>query len=436
MTLRIEHVAAPLVVLADYAALSWFSALAAATGHPEAAFRVGAVLFVAMNAGLLLLGHRRLPAGLLGAPLVAAAARVSAPAGSRVAALAILIVVGVTYRLSTIARTPLDPHAADMLPLITAASLKVLAGVNPYRRPDGLDAGPTSPAAPSPPPDGWIPYVPAWPPGLWLPYVPAVWAGFDLRLVGLLAALLTAALLGLAAWSRRDEPVVERVTAWPRVAVAGALLVAPAAAWFGAIGHTQTYWLYLTALVWALARRWPGVAGVCVGLCVTSRHTVLALVPPLALYAWRGLTPGERLRLGAGAAAVVGALALAFGAAGLWQFAVGSPVWYMKFGDQGWNGPRWWVTHTFGISTFLYPLGWSRAIPWVGAALVLAVYGLAWRRLRDVPSCVRCLALTLLVVTVCVPTPFRYEFVPIILLISTLPLLAPQGRGAGPARAT
>ena len=56
---------------------------------------------------------------------------------------------------------------------------------------------------------------------------------------------------------------------------------------------------------------------------------------------------------------------------------------------------------------------------------MLLVYGLAYRRLRDVPSCVRCLGLTLLVVTVSVPTPFRYEFVPIVLMLSALPLLAP-----------
>jgi hypothetical protein len=100
----------------------------------------------------------------------------------------------------------------------------------------------------------------------------------------------------------------------------------------------------------------------------------------------------------------------------------------MRFGDQGWSGPRWWVTHTFGLSSSLYAIGLSRAIPWVGATLLAIVYCLAWRGLRDLSSCVRYLALTLLVVTVSVPTPFRYEFVPVVLVLSTLPLLAGSTR--------
>ena len=60
----------------------------------------------------------------------------------------------------------------------------------------------------------------------------------------------------------------------------------------------------------------------------------------------------------------------------------------------------------------------------MGAALLAVVYALAYRRVRDLESCVRSLALVLLVVQVSVPTPFRYEFFPIILVLSSLPLLA------------
>jgi hypothetical protein len=188
--------------------------------------------------------------------------------------------------------------------------------------------------------------------------------------------------------------------------------------------------LYLTGLLWALSRRGWGLAGVALGLAIMSRHTVLPILPVLALFAWRCLTPRERRWLVVAAAAVVLALALPFGIQGLWQFTIGSPTWYMKFGDQGWNGPRWWVTHTFGFSTFLYPLGWSRAIPWVGAALLAAVYVLAYRRVHDLASCVRHLALVLLTVQVSVPTPFRYEFFPILLVLSALPLLSHGRRDA------
>jgi hypothetical protein len=334
-------------------------------------------------------------------------------------AFATLAAAAIGYRLSAIARTPLDPHVADMLPLIAAASERLLAGVNPYE-PTGIVPWSGSP------PGVWMPYVPAWLPGLWLPYAPAAWAGVDLRLVGLLAALLTAALLAVARWPG-DDPA----RGWLRMVPAGGLLLAPAVVWFGAIGHTQTYWLYLVALAWALARgRWM-LGGACLGLVIMSRHTVLPLLPLVALYAWRCLAPRARLTLAVAAALVVVALTLPFGAQGLWQFTIGSPRWYMKFGDQGWDGPRWWVTHTFGFSSFLYPLGWSRAIPWVGAALVSMVYALAWRRLHDLGSCVASLGLMLLVVTVSVPTPFRYEFFPLVLVLSVLPLV-PWGARPAP----
>ena len=416
-SLRVEHLAAPVVVVLDYLALSWFPALAGKTGHPEAAFRVGTVLFIAANAWVLLQGHRALPPALEGLAARMAARLPGWPL--RWVAFAALVAAALVYRLSAIARSGLDPHLADMLPLIEAASRRLLAGLNPYE-PSVIPPGPAG---------TWAPYVPAWLPGLWLPYASAVWAGCDLRLVGLLMALLTAALVGVARWSDGGGPV----TAWLRLVSAGGLLLAPAAVWFGAIGHTQTYWLYLIGLAWAWSRRWWTLAGVCLGLTLMSRHTVLPLMPLVALYAWRALEPRARLALGLTAAAVVVLLTLPFGLQGLWQFTIGSPRWYMKFGDQGWNGPRWWVTHTFGLSSFLYPLGWSRMIPWVGAVLVLAVYGHAWRRLRDLPSCVRSLALMLLVVTVSVPTPFRYEFFPLVLLLSVLPLVAADGP-ATPAR--
>jgi hypothetical protein len=154
-----------------------------------------------------------------------------------------------------------------------------------------------------------------------------------------------------------------------------------------------------------------------------SRHTVLPLVPVLALYAWRCLSPRQRRTMAVAAAVVVALVALPFGMQGLWQFTIGTPTWYMRFGDQGWNGPRWWVTHSFGLSAFLYPLGLSRALPWTGAVLLAGVYWLALRRVSDLGSCARALALVLLVVQVSVPTPFRYEFFPIVLVLSALPLL-------------
>src|SRR5262249_14425262 len=152
-----------------------------------------------------------------------------------------------------------------MLPLIAAAGRKLLAGGNPYDRVhpfqagvDALDVTPAASPLAAAASGAWVAYVPPWLPGLWLPYVPATWAGIDLRLVGLGAALAVAVLLGVARWSPAGEPdraSEEPLTARLRLLAAGGLLLAPAAVWFGAIGHTQTYWCYLVAALWALSRR-------------------------------------------------------------------------------------------------------------------------------------------------------------------------------------
>src|SRR5262249_17918037 len=161
--------------------------------------RLGAVVFIAVNAGVLLLGHRAVPASV-----TSWIPRRRTSSAGRWIAFAALAAAGVAYRLSAIARTPLDPQQADMLPLIAAPGRKLVAGGNPYDRAhpfqagvDALDA--RSAAAPLVAASGpWVAYVPPWLPGLWLPYVPATWAGVDLRLVGLGAALVVAVLLGVA----------------------------------------------------------------------------------------------------------------------------------------------------------------------------------------------------------------------------------------------
>ena len=109
MSVRLEHVLAPVVVALDYAALSWFPPFATLTGHPEAAFRVGTLVFIVMNAGVLLLGHRKGPAGMTRRSALGPARGEPAPSRpwARWAVFATLVAAGVAYRLSAIARTPL-----------------------------------------------------------------------------------------------------------------------------------------------------------------------------------------------------------------------------------------------------------------------------------------------------------------------------------------
>jgi hypothetical protein len=226
---------------------------------------------------------------------------------------------------------------------------------------------------------------------------------------------------------------------WLQIGLAGGLLLAPATVWFGAIGHTQTYWLYLVGFVWALSRRQVVGAGVWLGFCIMSRHTVWPLLPIVGIYSARCLEPRARWRLLAATAVPVVALTLPFGAKGMRQFLIESPLYYAYLGEWAWNGARWWITHTFGLGVFLYPVGLGRALPWLGALLLVGVYWLAYRGVRDLASCVRFLALALLVVTITIATPFRYEFIPLVLLLSVLTLVrawepthGPTGEPNGP----
>ena len=403
------------IVLTDYAMLSWFGTFAEFTGHPAGAYQVGTVVFVGLNLVLLLAPLWKTPSPIP-IPAVAKCAGPVRVTGSRRRRLAMgILFAGLTaaalvFRLSAIARTHADASVADMLPIVIQASQNLLAGHDPY----------TTYQFPShSTPMQWLP-------ALWLPYVPAVWMGLDPRIVGLAAVLCCAALLGLARWGPSGEragTVTRPVVDWMRLGLAGGVLLAPAAVWFGAIGHTQVYWLFLIAFLWTLSRRWWMWAGLWLGFCLMSRHTMLPLLPVVGLYAARCLEPRHRWRLVGMATLMVAVLAAPFGIKGIRHFLFESPAYYWQLGNNAWTQTPWWVTHTFGLGTFLYPAGYGHALSWIGILLLMGVYLIAFRSVRDLASFAHCFTLGLLIVTISVPTPFRYEFFPMILLLSTLPLV-------------
>jgi hypothetical protein len=387
--------------------LSWFGTLAEWTGNPTAMFKLGTGLFLSLNVAMCV-------AWSYGPwnedrPLLAQRENWMGPRfllmtwGS-------LAVLALSYRISAIIRTPMDPAVADMLPVIIQAGQKILAGQDPYTL-YHLASHDT--------PMQWLP-------ALWLPFVPSVWLGIDPRYLGLVAVMASAAILGLASWTIPGNGAngkENQVQPWVQIGLAGGLLLAPAAVWFGAIGHTQFYWLYLIGFVWSLSRRWWNWAGVCLGLCLMSRHTLLPLLPLIGLYLFRCLDKNAKTRLGLSAAATVLAMLLPFGLSGMKHLFVESPAYYWQLGEQAWTTTPWWVTNTFGLGVFLYPAGYGYILSWLGGLCLIAVYGLAMYAMCDERTFVVCLTLGLLIVTVSVPTPFRYEFIPIVILLSTIPLL-------------
>jgi len=405
-TTRLAH-AVVILVLIDYAMLSWFGTLAEWTGNATGMFRVGTGLFLSLNMAMCVVWLCG-PLDEYRPPI----AQTERSLGPRLFLMTwgSLAVLALSYRISAIIRTPLDPVVADMLPVIIQASQKMLAGQDPYTIYHFVSHDT---------PMQWLP-------ALWLPYVPSVWLGIDPRYLGLTAIVASAAILGLANWTISGSGVLrveDHVHPWVRVGLVGGLLLAPAAVWFGAIGHTQVYWLYLIGFVWSLSRRWWRWAGVCLGLCMMSRHTLLPLLPLLVIYLFRCLDKSAKTRLGLSAALTVLAILLPFGLRGLRHLFVESPAYYWQLGEQAWTTTPWWVTNTFGLGVFLYPAGYGSTLAWVGGLCLIAVYALAVHAIHDERTLVACLTLGLLIVTVSVPTPFRYEFFPVVVLLSMIPLL-------------
>ena len=407
--------ATAIVVLADYAMLSWFGALAEWTGNVEAFYQVGTVLFLTLNVGLCLAWLS--VSSNLG---VSAVTQTGAhqPERSVFIVFGSLVTAALVYRVSAILRTPLDPAVADMLPVIMQASQFVLSGQDPYTTYHFVSHNT---------PMQWLP-------ALWLPYVPGVWLGIDPRYLGLAAVLCCAVLVGFVKWKTSDSEcssLSDHSHPWVNLGLAGGLLLSPAAVWFGAIGHTQIYWLFLVWFVWCLHRRAWGWAGLSLGLCVMSRHTLLPLLPLVGLYLLRCLDLSAWRKVVCTTVLTVGILLLPFGMKGLRHLFVETPAYYWQLGAQAWTTTPWWVTHTFGLGVLLYPAGIGSFLSWVGGFCLVALYLLALRSMHDMRAFVVCFTLGLLIITVSVPTPFRYEFFPIVVLLSTIPLL--PGRVVAPA---
>ena len=308
--------AVAILVLIDYAMLSWFGTFAEWTGNATGMFKAGTGLFLSLNVAICV-------AWSCGPwnedrPFLARRDRWMGPR-FLLMAWGSLAVVALGYRISAIIRTPMDPAVADMLPVIIQAGQKILAGQDPYTVYHFVSHDT---------PMQWLP-------ALWLPYVPSVWLGIDPRYLGLAAVVASAAILGLADWTVPGNGTMRaenQVHPWVRIGLAGGLLLAPAAVWFGAIGHTQVYWLYLIGFVWSLSRRWWSWAGVCLGLCLMSRHTLLPLLPLIGLYLFRCLDKSAKTRLGLSAAATVLAILLPFGLSRDEASLCGDPRLLLAFG--------------------------------------------------------------------------------------------------------
>lgn len=395
------------VALVDLLYLSYAAALGRLLPAGLAPGAVGLALFGGVNAACLVrpaLGERLTAASRA---VLRRVDRMLSRAGLA-AAFTALTILALALRLRVLARQPIDAADADMLPLLQQAMARLLAGHDPYVWYHLPYAAPMT-------------YLPA----LWLPMVPAFALGLDVRLVQVLAAGAVGAVIVWSRW-RGDAGAAPPAV---RLALAAAFLLAPATVAFAAIGHTALYWLYLTLLLSALAaRRWLP-AGVACGLCAMARQTMWPALPIVVLHVARTAGRRERARFAAGAGIVVAALA---------PFFVSDPVfvlwgsvrWYSGFGPVAWAERPWWILNNPGFASLLYPLGLPHLLPLVGAAGLVLALAYAWARARDAGGLARALALALLATTLAAPTPWRYEFIPVVLVVMAGALAAPGPAGS------
>src|SRR4249920_3260726 len=119
-TAMLPHALAILVVI-DYAMLSWFGTLAEWTGNATGMFKIGTGLFLSLNVAMCV-------AWSCGPwnedrPLLAQRERWMGPR-FLVMTWGSLAVMALSYRISAIIRMPMDPAVADMLPVIIQAGQK------------------------------------------------------------------------------------------------------------------------------------------------------------------------------------------------------------------------------------------------------------------------------------------------------------------------
>jgi hypothetical protein len=383
-----------MVAALDLAYLSWADRLGALIPSPIPSGSLGLLLFGVINTYALL--SLAAPGGnraLAGARRAADAALVRL---GPVAALSGLLAAALVLRLLVIEAEPLDPARADMLALMSRAMDRLLAGENPY----------VVHRLPYPMP---LTYLPA----LWVPMTPAHWFGLDLRLVQAAVACAVGAVIASARWGGGGA-LGNSVSV--RLGLGAAFLLCPATLAFVAIGHTALYWFYLVGLLAALAGgRWF-LAGLCAGLCAAARQTMWPALLPVALLAWRGPGPPGRWRFCLGAAVALGGGAAFIAAApafALWD----NLRWYAALDPWADPARRWWILANPGLGSVLYPLGLPGLVAPVGLAALALALAHAWRNVTDAATAIRAVGLALLAVTLAVPAPFRYEFIPVALVV-------------------
>ena len=178
-----------------------------------------------------------------------------------VAAVRLLFFVATILGAIYIAITPLNPQAADMLPIIQAASEFFLSGQPPY--------GVIFPGS------SVFPFV--YLPGTWLPYLPFVALDLDPRLLNL-AGFVALALMAEHTVKKfgGHEPDLT-VSVYP-------MLLSPVFAQALVYGQAWPYWLMTAGLAYLLLSKRLFWAAFVLGLMLATRQWAVFIAWPVAVY--------------------------------------------------------------------------------------------------------------------------------------------------------
>lgn len=273
-----------------------------------------------------------------------------------IAAAALLIVACRTW-LHQIFATAIDPFRADMLVVVREGLRRIGQGLNPYVIYHVPWAAPLT-----------------YGPLLWGPYTIPMALHADLRFLGVVGELFVpvacAAAVIASAWRGRMTVAAAALIMLGAIAFNGELKD------FTAIAHTPVYWPLLALFAWLVVRRRWQAAAVSLGLLVTARSTMVAMVPVLMMAVWQR----DRPRFGLTLLLVVLAAGVPFLPFAIWDPAA---LVYALYGGYAkvikevvW--PDATVPHTIGLTGVMLTHHLHAWVERVQLVILAAVFAGCW----------------------------------------------------------
>ncbi|MEH6814118.1 MAG: hypothetical protein V7677_16405 [Motiliproteus sp.] len=185
-----------------------------------------------------------------------------------------VFVIAVGLGVYLLGQTPLDPGAADMLPIVQAAGAHFLQGESPY--------GVVFPQA------SVFPFV--YLPGTWLPYLPLVALDLDLRVLNLVGLIGFAVIAEMLVRNASVRANALSVALYP-------LLCSPILAQALVYGQVWPYWIMAALLGVFLLQQRLLLAAFILGLMLATRQWAVFFAWPLAVYFAGRLPLSEFVRL-------------------------------------------------------------------------------------------------------------------------------------------